>query len=769
MRVRARRGFVLAVVLALSVVIGLLVFAYYQSFRHRDTQVRLSSDRAAARWLARASIDCLKLAFHEAPDPSRLSPPDLENGTLLPFLLGDAKSLPIRFAKKVEGKADHRAIIEQLVGADALAPIDRLVSKLPEAKVTFQLTLTPREMWQQKAIADQACKTVEASYKVTAYVRKASESYRTTDVIDVYSLLPPVVSKFTFAATESFASFNTHKVTVRGEDAGGTAPVVLMHSPDDGDPVAENPFEARPTAQKAMQGNFGDPAKLLAATADRGLTFLPGTPESPVTLQLASGGTPFGEYHSVQPVNAGRTSYPQAAPLKEQPPKLKGFKAPDPRDPTVLQSGAVQGAVFGFFDGIDQQELLGAPPPGAAPDMCSQLKPFGTGTHPSAGAIVGHVNRAMAAISDIGIDRDDSSRDEADQQASTGRPLPVRDGVDPFLRSASEAEFRASVANEAAGRLIPFGSLVPNENALVDLDGDGRKETVVASEALHNPFPISGAWKYGALFENHAEYAQVMSRYVSFPANWSLHVATQPADRARELIGEAAFGKAPPTRDWTLGELRLEARDTFHAMIAERGGSRYLIDTKEAGMAGLAEAISAGARARYPAETTYMVRGQAKFQEIFMPGGQIDLQGLKVMVVRETPEDRPGLEFDGEVAVKPGSGGTLITERFKARALKNPGTGSGYAPFVLQAQELVMAGKGPFEGVIVPGNIVQERVSDYTVIRGSLAVGSLPGSLANPLVVQYDPRNDPTTPEATQYYRAHFRRDARAYELEDRQ
>lgn len=185
-------------------------------------------------------------------------------------------------------------------------------------------------------------------------------------------------------------------------------------------------------------------------------------------------------------------------------------------------------------------------------------------------------------------------------------------------------------------------------------------------------------------------------------------------------------------------------------------------------MAGLAEAIFAGARARYPAETTYMVRGQAKFQEIFMPGGQIDLQGLKVMVVRERPEDRPGLEFDGEVAVKPGSGGTLITERFKARALKNPGTGSGYAPLVLQAQELVMAGKGPFEGVIVPGNIVQERVSDYTVIRGSLAVGSLPGSLANPLVVQYDPRNDPTAPDATQYYRAHFRRDARAYELEDR-
>lgn len=777
MRLRARRGFVLAVVIALSVVIGMLVFAYYQGFRHRDAQVRLSSDRASARWLARAAIDTLKLAFHEAPDPGRLNPPDVENGSLLPFLLGDAKSLPIRFAKKVEGKADHRVIIEQLVGSDALAPIDRLVSKLPEAKVTFELNLKPVPMWRERAIADEAFKTVEISYKVKAQVRKASESYRTTDVVDVHSLLPPAISKFTFAVTQDAGSLNTHKVTVRGDDAGGTAPVVLMHAPEDGDPVATNVFEARPTSQQKLAGAFNDPAALLTATADRGMTYLPGTPETPVTLQLASGGTPFGEYHSVQPPNGGRTAYPAAQPLKEQPPRLKGLKAPDPRDPTILQSGAVQGAVFGFFDGIDQQQLLGAPPPGGAPEMCSQLKPFGTGTNPSAGAIVGHVNRAMAAISDIGIDRDDSSRDEADQQASVGKALPVRDGVDPFLRAVGEGEFKADVALETAGgrpnRLLPFGlnGLIPNENAMADLDGDGRKETAVASEALHNPFPTDrSSWRYGNLFENYGEYALAMSKYVSFPANFGLHLATQEGDKARQLLLDAAFGKTPPNvRDWTIGELRLEARDRLHLAIAERGASKYLLDTKETGMAGLAEAIAAGARARYPAETTYLVRGQAKFQEIFMAGGQIDLQGLKIMVVREKPEDKPGLEFPGEVAVKPGSGGTLIVERFKATALKNAGEGSGYAPFVLQAQELVMAGKGPFEGVIVPGVILQERVSDYSVIRGSLAVSGMPASLSNPLVVQYDPRNDPTTADATRYYRAHFRRDPRAYDLEDRQ
>ena len=60
-------------------------------------------------------------------------------------------------------------------------------------------------------------------------------------------------------------------------------------------------------------------------------------------------------------------------------------------------------------------------------------------------------------------------------------------------------------------------------------------------------------------------------------------------------------------------------------------------------------------------------------------------------------------------------------------------------------------------------------MTDYTVIRGSLASAGMPASLTNPLVVQYDPRNDPTAQSATLYWRAAFRRDQRQYDLEDHQ
>ena len=135
-RGRARRpGFVLPTVIALSVVIGMLVFAYYQGFRHRDVQVRLSTDRAGARWLSRAAVDCMKYAFREAIDPTKLNPPDVDGGTLLPFLLNDSQTLRERAARQVAGRPDHRAFIERLVGSEALSPIDKLAEKPPDPHV----------------------------------------------------------------------------------------------------------------------------------------------------------------------------------------------------------------------------------------------------------------------------------------------------------------------------------------------------------------------------------------------------------------------------------------------------------------------------------------------------------------------------------------------------------------------------------------------------------------------------------------------------------
>jgi hypothetical protein len=781
-RLRARRAFVLVTVMVVSVVIGALVFAYFQAFKHRDAQVRLASDRAAARFLARGALDVLKAGMREAADPKGLANPNLETGPLLEFLLADAASIEKRYKQKTDGKDDHRELLEQLLGKPALEPLDKLVEKLPGAKVKLFLTLEPKpyQDWDKvPVLADPVLKTVAISYRAEAYVRKARETFKTREQLTVYSRLPNGISRFTFVGSTEVGFLNSHRVLASGEDAGGTLPIVLIHSPEDCDPMTENPFELRPGAQKALQTKITGPGDLMKMADDRGMLYMRAPRERPALLQVASGGTPFGEYHTVYQPQGGKTARPAAQTLPDQPQKMKTFRvpyvAPLLPDETFQLQSFVTAAVFGFFAEIDGEEsMMGPPPQGALPDGCSQIKPFGTGTHPSAGLVIGHVNRAMAGLSNIAVDRDDTGKDEADQAAAAGRPLPVRETVDPFLRHASAGAYASDLASEGGGsapsRLLPFQHAV-NKNLAPDLDGDGRPDAAVASEVQHPFLPLgSGAWRYGNLFENHDEYARVMSKFVVFPANLSLYLGAQPLERAREVLLNAGFAKSggPPMDDWVLERFELPHRDTLHTMMDKQKGVPAYLDTRTATIEQLDEVLTKGGRALYPSERTMVVRGQRRFEELFMPGGQMDLQGLKVYVDKEKPDDTEhGLVFDGEVRVKPGSGGWLSTTRVRAKSLVNGGEGADYAPLVIDA-ELEMTGKGPFECIFVGHKISQDKVKDYTVLRGSVALPPMNTDLQKPLVIAYDPRNDPTGKSAQLYYRLGFSTGPRTYELEDR-
>jgi hypothetical protein len=767
-------------VLIVGFVIGALIYTYHQGVRHRNVQVKLGSDRAAARFLARAGIDALKHAFREAPDPGRIDPEqaDTRSASLLPFMLGSPETLARTIEARTRGTDDHRELLDQLLGAAALAPLDDLARRFPSARVRLELAMSAAPLVSGSVLKDFALKSVTLRYRSTATVRRAQEAFEAPDSLTVYSRLPAVVSRMTLAATGLPGGANTHRVTASGADAGGMAPLVLFHAPADLDPLTQDPFRSGSAAaprRMETEPRVAAAADLVGASKGRGLVLLSGGGvDRRVDLQVASGAGPFGEYHSIYPPAGGRTSYPAAQRLADQPPKMRAFAPPDPRDPRIRQAAFVQGAVFGFFDGIDAQALLGDPPaPAIVPSGTSQIKLYGTATHPSAAAVLGNVHRVMAGLSGVATDRDATSRDEGEQRSAVGRDLPVREGIDPFLRDCDASTFAAELARERAidppyARLLPFGEhgRIANENATADLDGDGTRETRVASEAPHDPLPLDlASWKYSNLFETHDEYRTVMSKYVSFPANLSLALAAGSADRSAEVLRGIAFGKDRPPGahdDWLLTGVMVPHRDGLHA------GAAYL-DTRGAPPEQLDAALAMGSSSLYPGQPTYVIRGQRMFERYFMPGGVIDLLGLRVQVLPERPEDPPVLSFDREVQVAPGSGGVLDVPIFRAKGLSNAGEPGRAGPLLVRCDELVLAGRGPFEAVFVPGTIVMEGVTDYAVIRGSLALSGAPTSLSHPLVVCWDPRTDPTSPVAPLEYRIAFaERAARIYDLLDR-
>lgn len=767
MKLRRRGGFLLAVVLAIAGIAAALALAMHQGMLHRAVQVRRASDQAGARWIARGALNALAFAVGEAIQPP---PPGVAPSTRGPDLYAWLLSSSSVLAKGVpHGDGDDRAWLAQVLGKRVFESIDALARRLPGAEVSVftEVGLPPPP---KGPIVDPVCKRVELRLRAVARVHSIEESLAVTMPLAVYSQLP-ASGKFTLATREA-AHLATANVNADGTPfEPGDAPVVLVHHPSDGDPMAADPFARG--AQKALLARSVAPSDVLTTFADRGLVWLGAN--QPLHLPLAAGGAPYGEEHAVYAPHDGRRVVPIAKPLPDQPGPMRGFQPTDPLNPDVLQGAYVQGTVVPFSVGLDTALLGPSPDPaGGATSTVSRLRLHGSAAMPSPTAVIGQASYTLAALSGIAIDRDVSDADEHAQTTAVGRPLPVRDASEPFLAWTDEAGWDADLIAEQSSYQAPYGHLRPfgrqgevtNQNAYVDQDGDGSRETQVASEIGHETLHLDlSQWKYANLFAGHVEYKRLMSRYVSIPVNLALELGGRPAEQVADLLRQAAFGKSPPGgwADWQLPHAALVHRDPLHDEPAVRAGGALWLDTRATGPEPFNQLLS-GPPERFPGERPIAVRGQRAFEQVFMPGGVMDLAGHRVIVVPDETDTAPGLVFDRVVAVKAGSGGVLEVPRLACPGLVNA-DGAGFAPLSVHTPELVLKARGPYEAAFSVTRVTNES-PDYAVIRGALNTPNVPANLPRPLVVAWDPRLDPTGPQAHFAYRVHAFAVPRVVEVE---
>lgn len=771
---RRRTAFILGYVVLMGILVGGLVFAYYQSFRARDAQVRRSGDAIRARFLARSAIEHLRFSLRERMLRAKPNPaPDVESGPWDALMLGDEPTLRKAFAARGPEGEDHREFVKTLLGPAILDPIDDITRSTAGAKVTYHLALKEvLPLAPETALKDPVMKNFSIEMKVRADVRQSSVTLAQVEGFRIYSVMPEGSSRFTLAVLGA-VDHNSLRIDETGTPLDpGANPIVLVHHPEDGNPVTEDTFAPATDRRLGPPGGGELPAKAIDQMTGRGLVYMSKSADN--RLNLASGHAPLGEYFSV--FGGNNRFYPEAQQLEEQPGALEGLTIPDPRDPNVKQRPFIQGAVFGLYQDVNQEGLLDSLPPPPAKVLVSRLKVFGTARHPSTTLLLGKVYRRMAALSDVAMDRDVSGTDEADQAASTGgATLPERETIDPFLRGADEAAYTADLErearNEALSTLKPFNSpaLPPgrliNKNQMVDLDGDGVPEQMVASELLHQPLPIDrNEYRYGKFFAAYDEYRRFMSKTLELPANFYPHLAGKELTEARKLLSQLAF-RDPGlvnNQDYLLEDFRLKHTSGLHKSFKEAGeGGTLYFDT------GGMEASQVDTLLKNGVEGTrdiVVVRGQRAFEAAFMSGGQLDLQGLEVLVYGERPEDPSKLVFPGVIKVK--RGGVLKVEELEVSGMTNSGTGPEFEPLQVRTSSLVIRGAEPVEGAFSTPAVTTTGTGTNAFLRGSL-VAQGPAHLAasKPLVLMYDPRMDPTGPEAAAHYRGRSITPAAQYVL----
>jgi hypothetical protein len=815
----SRSGYLLAYTLILVAIMGSLVFTYQQSVVQRNTQVRLNTDRTVARFVARSAVDALRFAFREAADAARPTiDPKVEGGSLLPFLLNNAADLSKAVARKTSYQVDHRELLLQLLGNTRLAPIDRLVNELGGTQVLLFTTFQPAPAYPNGPIKDPVLKTVRLTYRVTARVRNAQETCETTEDLSVYSQLP-AACRFTMAGF-NLPDVNTQKVNEVGELMSGPAPIVLFNSPADGDVLTRDPFQSDGRSEKPLEEKPITADALVASGNGRGLVFLDSATEKKVVrLALASGRTPYGEYYSLYRPESGRTKLPPGERLRDQPSKLVAFRATDPLDSSVNQSGAVEAAFLGFHQGTNNDGILGpapnapskprepeAPPvetPAPDPDnpesteatplttadpdpvdkeignagQSSQIHPFGVGASPSRTVVLGHVVRTLAAVTYIGIDRDETDKDEEEQVAAIGRALPIAETNEPKLARIDGINYDRDVDTESSGtsyyrRLRSFGDQgsILNVNATLEPETEGEPRPEVSSEQAHSPLRVDlSQWKYSSLFDNFEQYNKFMCREAEIPINLSLYLSAMPANQAAAMLRTLVFGSgaAVKAEEYLLRSAVLTHRDKLHASLGNGTNQTTFIDSRKLPDDALKDALAEGLTRLYPGEATVTVKNQGEFERYFVSGGVIELFGQHVVVEPDAKGNPSNLDFRSKVSFG-STGGLLEVGTFRAPGVQNTGQADRFGPVIIRCRELVLAGKGPFQATFVCNSIRQEGVSDYSVIQGSLVSDGLSAPLSKPLIVAYDPRIDPTGEAAPLYYRVGFPQTSSPYEYNDR-
>ncbi|MBI4871102.1 MAG: hypothetical protein HY814_06005 [Candidatus Riflebacteria bacterium] len=750
----------LYLVLVLVVLIGSVVLLYEASFRVRDKEARYDADQVLARYLTRGAVETLAYAVElELDEPL---PPTVGGHSLRDVLALDAKGLSAILERTTRSSTDHRPLLETLLGEAPFRLIEEMKRAYPKAVLTYQLDVTVSGQ-PFKGLTDPVQKFVELGLQAHCELGHADATYRNVLTLVVYSELPWVVSRLVAVWPQSAQDeLNTVSNSVQGERLGGPHPVVVFNAPEDLD-VKDPLFGGQPQPE----GRFGagqlggSVAELEQKLTQRGASYLgSSSPDHRRILRIASGGPPAGQYFQVYPSPTGQTNYPQAQRLVDQPRLIENFRPPTPGG-GPNQRVWIQGAVLGYYRGIDSEALLGVPTPGEdSGEGSGILRPLGTAAHPSAGLLYGNVRAGLAAISDLAVDRDESDADEEAQRAVCRCEPPERESIDPFLRGVQSRDYQEDLVNEAGGlpyrHLLSFNSpgwppgQVWNLNAPIE----------PSPGMVHLQLDLQ-RYRYANLFETWGEYSRVSSHRLALPYNSLMTFASQGAGAAASRLLDVAFGAGDAGLEAdVLRAARWPCSDPLHKAIEASAGTLMYLETTGLDPAALDQLVlAAGGQPRYT-RATIVCKGEKLFRDSFVDGNALDLEGCEVAVVPEkVGAPSPRLDL-GDLRVAPGGGGGILrAPEVTLRSVTNSASGASFAPLVIVANRLVLKGAGPFEACfILEQSLSLEGEEKPVVVKGLVydLTGRLLAALAKPMAIVWEPRQNPLGLDADQHYRSHL-------------
>lgn len=748
---RGRKGFLYFAVLVLMGILLLVGLYFVTSYRHRHRQAYRYGGEEVAFHLARAGVAQISHAIDMATDPELMYRRFDLDGPLAHVLLNLPERITSLSQKINASGSTSEGNLDRLFGAAQLKQVREMAESYPGASLSFRVDFLPERFGDDRGYVDPVKKIVNVTIACTCVYRNTNRSMQATRRLRIYSLLPPVASKYTFFAPRlSEKGANQHPALGDGK-AHGVYPAVCFHG---------EAYEGAGSGGSAMASapTPGEFAKLLddleKRFEKRGWVFLGGSGNG-IELRLEGGPPPWGQHWLLYrlPADAPASeARPLAYDLAEQPEGVSSLDARSLQDPTLKMRAWIRGAFWGYHQGQDPDAVLG----GGA-EEASSLRIFGSQEEPDPTLVGGRAYLGYGAFANLNVDRDVNGEDESEQERYYGREVEERDSIDPFFRFSSRSAFEGELAREASsprpsyGALAPFQSHGLQEWFVLNLHGEAPSELNFQPLALD-----PAAFRYGLLFKDWEGYGRCMSKADRFPCNLAPLLMELDREPAFRLLESKSFGSVWEG-DGFYDELLAEApsirnRDSLHALLGKEGAIHFDGEGRSAAELSSFDPLSFMPR-------TVTVWDQEEFELRFLQGGVLDLEGYRV-VVRHPKTGVSRLRFEKPLALAARTGGCIDAAEIVLAGVQQVETEEDFSPLTIRAGDLqLLPGGMPHQAILRTaslrtGGSGAKSPDEIDLIHGSLFwEGGSFESRSRRLEVHWDERLDPGGPTTAHLYR----------------
>ena len=534
------RGFIIFIITGIVAVLGLVLVTLNWMTRQQNVQSHKMLYNEVAKTAAEAGVQILIRAIREGiKTPSETELRNLSQSSN--FHQNSFYGFFLQASTKLnDNKLEHTTVIS-LFPREIRAVFDSFQNNTPGLTLSYEVRIEPKSLYSKAeddvVLKDKVEKKLNLELICFATFQGTTKTYRLKKFINVYNLISPVLSKFTFFHKSSIGNrYNKLITNLLGKPILNQSgnfkypynfPLVLINGPLNNDiDIPGDTF-----LLKGKNGSSFESMNHLSYTDQieaskevilkRGFLYFGPGDDNVLRLTPGSDLLGWGEYFHLFNPMIGNSPNTYPAQIVNSPDFFQRSHIVQNNEPLNTQTYGTA-ILQSLYEGFYEPDIHTQNRPDPSHHILSGYSAYSSLIHPFGSYLafnraytVGNTYRSILRISSIGVDRIDTQDDENNQAMCLQVPsVQNRDGRMAILKEATEQGWmgnREFTLNPIIQTMDNLHKVRPEANGVVN---------VCDNEPL--TISVGAEFNYDEMFSTYQQYSNFMSKIENLPINHTI-------------------------------------------------------------------------------------------------------------------------------------------------------------------------------------------------------------------------------------------------------